>query len=387
MTHKANGMPCRFDLYWRTVFPKSRFCRMLDEGHFGRKFTNGSFGPLGTAAKVTALLAITLIFLAHTRQRNHVRLRARTLDSDDGVQFVRCRICGDRYRVISGRHLSKHDTDRETYMEEYGLSPDELSAKDFRMIMSSRKGYHPYGKGDWVNAIRKLYKQNKRVFASNLQVKYPHLYDQGIWIFGDWDKALRAAGFDPERMRIRRFWDKEKLIGEIRRMRNEELPLYAKCVMRTHGNVFYEALRQYGSWSKALLAAGITKKEFPRKLYKNRLGLLRALRDTLEGCSASEISQALRLQAEHYFGSVRNAIAALKKDRRLSRGWSKLKILTTLSRMHRAKVGLAYAKVRREFPALVSAAEAYFGSWGKALNAAGIDPNLYFVHHKWRKGA
>jgi hypothetical protein len=32
----------------------------------------------------------------------------------------------------------------------------------------------------------------------------------------------------------------------------------------------------------------------------------------------------------------------------------------------------------------VSAAEAYFGSWGKALFAAGIDPNSYFVHHKRR---
>ena len=97
--------------------------------------------------------------MAHTRQRNQARL------SDDGVQFVRCRVCRAHLRVISGRHLSKHDTDRETYMEEYRLSPDELSAKDFRMIMSSRKGYHPYGKRDWVDAIRKLYKRNNMIFA------------------------------------------------------------------------------------------------------------------------------------------------------------------------------------------------------------------------------
>ena len=86
--------------------------------------------------------------MAYTRQRNQARLPSRNFDSDDRIQFVRCRICGDHYRVISGRHLSTHDTDRETYMEEYRLSPDELSAKDFRMIMSSRKGYHPYGKRD-----------------------------------------------------------------------------------------------------------------------------------------------------------------------------------------------------------------------------------------------
>jgi len=59
--------------------------------------------------------------------------------------------------------------------------------------------------------------------------------------------------------------------------------------------------------------------------------------------------------------------------------------MTVISRMHRAKESLAYGRIRREVPALVSAAEAHFGSWGKALYAAGIDPNLYFVHNKWRK--
>ena len=65
----------------------------------------------------------------------------RSFDGDDDFAFVVCRICGDHRRVISGRHLSKHDTDRETYMEEYHLTPDELIAKDFRMIRSSRRAF------------------------------------------------------------------------------------------------------------------------------------------------------------------------------------------------------------------------------------------------------
>jgi hypothetical protein len=97
--------------------------------------------------------------------------------------------------------------------------------------------------------------------------------------------------------------------------------------------------------------------------------------------------QALKSKAEYYFGSLRKAVAALKKDRRLSHGWNKPKILKVLSLMHRSKKDLTYAGARRTVPALVSAAEAYFGSWGKALFAAGIDPNLYFVHHTWRKAA
>jgi hypothetical protein len=75
----------------------------------------------------------------------------------------------------------------------------------------------------------------------------------------------------------------------------------------------------------------------------------------------------------------------LKKQRKRLHGWNRRKIITVLSRMHRSKESLAYARARRVVPALVSAAEAHFGSWGKALYAAGINPNLYFVHHKWRK--
>ena len=50
MTSIAKAVPCRFDVYWRTMFPKSRFCRVLNGGHFGREFMNGCFTPVGTAA-------------------------------------------------------------------------------------------------------------------------------------------------------------------------------------------------------------------------------------------------------------------------------------------------------------------------------------------------
>jgi hypothetical protein len=54
-------------------------------------------------------------------------------------------------------------------MEEYGLSPDELIAKQFRIIQSSRRGYQPLGKSDWVAAIKKVYKRDGNVFAKRLQ--------------------------------------------------------------------------------------------------------------------------------------------------------------------------------------------------------------------------
>ena len=71
----------------------------------------------------------------------NLRRRNRRLVGINGIDFVRCRICGARRRVISGKHLSMHDIDRESYMEEFRLSPDELIAKVFRALQSSRKGY------------------------------------------------------------------------------------------------------------------------------------------------------------------------------------------------------------------------------------------------------
>jgi hypothetical protein len=181
-------------------------------------------------------------------------------DTNDGIEFVCCRICGDHRRVISGRHLSKHDTDRETYMEEYHLTPDQLIAKGFRILQSSRPGYYPNGKKEWIATIKKVYQKDGDVFAGHLQDRYGHLYEQGVWIFGDWDKALSAAGFDPEQMRERSLWDEKKIIEKIRSMHEKHLPLYAKYAMINHGDLLKAALRQFGSWAKALVASGVTKK-------------------------------------------------------------------------------------------------------------------------------
>jgi len=42
------------------------------------------------------------------------------INGTEGVDFVTCRMCGERRRVISGRYLSKHDTDRLTYIGRQG---------------------------------------------------------------------------------------------------------------------------------------------------------------------------------------------------------------------------------------------------------------------------
>lgn len=302
-------------------------------------------------------------------------------DKADRLDFVSCRICGRHLCVISGRHLSTHGTDRETYMEEYGLSPDELIAKDFRRIQSSRPGYQPHGKREWIAAVRQLYEAKGNVSLKHLQTRYRYLYEQGRWIFGDSDQALRAVGLKPELVRLREQLDQEKVVKQIRTLRARKLPLNAKYVLRNHPGTFSSGRRLFGSWSKALSAFEIA---VPKNTKGGRLGTLRALRDWIDKHSRADIPQGLKLQAIYYFGSVAQAIGALKTERRILLGWSTRKIIALIKRWHREKQNLSYAAARRNYPAEVSATEAYLGNWGNALHAAGIDPDLC-LHRKWRR--
>jgi len=148
-------------------------------------------------------------------------------------------------------------------------------------------------------------------------------------------------------------------------MRDQKLPLYARYVLKTHTALFSGSRREFGSRNNALLAAGITK-QVPKKQHKSCVGTLRSLRDVVETRSKAAIPAVLRSQATYYFGSLRNALVALKTDERLLSGWSKQKIITTLLRMHRAKESLASWKARCEVPPLASAAKNYFASWRNA---------------------
>jgi hypothetical protein len=93
---------------------------------------------------------------------------------------------------------------------------------------------------------------------------------------------------------------------------------------------------------------GVTRKPRTRKLYKGRLSLLNALSDVLEWHTVENMPQALKLEAAHFFGSLKRAVTALRKQRNRLPGWNRRKITTVLSRLHRSKESLAYARARRE---------------------------------------
>jgi hypothetical protein len=141
--------------------------------------------------------------MRHVRRQQHGKPRRSKFDNGNGIDFVRCRICGRHLCVISGRDLSTHGTDRETYIEEYRLSPDQLCSKTFRVNHSSRSDFCAHSRREWIAAMKAVYRKHGNVYPGFLQKHHPNLYLEGIWLNGgDWDAALRVLGFTPERMRL-----------------------------------------------------------------------------------------------------------------------------------------------------------------------------------------
>jgi hypothetical protein len=66
---------------------------------------------------------------------------------------------------------------------------------------------------------------------------------------------VRAAGFDPDKMRMQGSWDRQKIIKKLQNMRDRNLPLYARYMLKNHPALFSSVRREFGSWNNTLRAA------------------------------------------------------------------------------------------------------------------------------------
>jgi hypothetical protein len=142
--------------------------------------------------------------------------------------------------------------------------------------------------------------------------------------FGSWDKALEAAGIDPGSIRRYEAWDERKIVRRIKDRAKKRLPLNSKAMQDEDSKLFNAALNYFGGWDQALRAAGIA----PEDVYKRR----------------------------------RWTTDIIKKEIRA---------------LHKAGEDLAAPNMRKNHSSLYSAACKYFGTWTKAREACGIRRNYH----------
>jgi len=255
----------------------------------------------------------------------------------------------------------------------------------------------------------------------------PTLYAAGVRIFGSWRSVLMAAGIAPELGEGQEHWSIPKVLGIIRMLGHRRRRLCPEEIHRHYSNVDEAARRIFGSWPKAILAAGVDPAKILRVVPWSRERIIEAIltrvlhskplgRRSVSPPSLADAAvrifgswdaalTAAGLDPQAYVDpepevpsatrrgrprkvdagvSANNgpergdpATAPVKRLRKPPTPWSNQAVLEAIVARHQAQRRMDSSSVQKEERSLYRAATWRHGTWRSALLAAGLDHNAF----------
>jgi hypothetical protein len=192
-------------------------------------------------------------------------------------------------------------------------------------------------------------------------------------------------------------WTSESILGRIRTLHANGVDLSYRAVTATDRALLSAAVYHFGSFRKAVEAAGVpyvsnrskpgwTREsiiELVQKAHKEGTDLswsaVMSREDDLRRAAFASLQKRL-------FGSWNAALIAADIDpnaTRAYRAWTRETIAQALRKRHQAGMPMSSAALQAEEPALHAAAFRYFGSFDAALQAAKLKPETVRLRRKW----
>jgi hypothetical protein len=177
---------------------------------------------------------------------------------------VLCRLCGERFRLITPTHLwHRHrwsgSRPSELYKKRFGVATVWSDASRRAMSESLESHYDRKGRL-WtrrriVAAVARRVRAGRPLRFRDVWRDEPELYWTAQRLFGSWEEALRAAGVEPPPWPE---WTRERIVGEIRRRAKAGRSVRYASVFRDSKPLYWAGQRVLGSWQAALRAAGVS---------------------------------------------------------------------------------------------------------------------------------
>jgi hypothetical protein len=180
-----------------------------------------------------------------------------------------------------------------------------------------------WSKDEIALEILHLHGANQPLSYGEVQKNQLRLLRAATRYFGSWKNAVEYAGLDYDQIRRYQVWTRERIVEQIQRHHREGQDLSWRHVStRLDPALAAAAIRgnRFGSWERALEAAGLD------------------------------------------YGEIRR-----------HRAWNAATVRQELRRRHGAGESLRVSDVTEESPALVAAARRHFDGWYEAVDAAGLD--------------
>lgn len=237
-----------------------------------------------------------------------------------------------------------------------------------------------------VRALRKLHRSGADLSYNALAKRKQSLVSAAAYHFGSYRKAVARAGIDYARVTRRPRWDKQAIIQLIKQARRQGNDLHWSAVTTRRDELAKAAFaslqpRLFGSWDRALHAAGLDADEVNRYRKWTKNGIVFELRqryrdhEPLNSGAIQRDDPGLHAAAVRHFSSYDEALRAARLDPervRQRRRWAREDVIRALRQTHRAGRPLSDSAVRRQHPAVYGAAVRLFGSFTAARSAAGI---------------
>jgi len=243
-----------------------------------------------------------------------------------------------------------------------------------------------WDKDEVVRSLKKLHRSGVDLSYNALAKRKQSLVSAAAYHFGSYRKAVEKAGVDYAEVTRRPRWNKNAIIGLIKEARRKSEDLHWSAVT-TRGDELSKAAfaslqpRLFGSWDRALHAAGLDADEVNRYRKWNRDSIVFELKqrhrdhEPLNSGAIQREDPGLHAAAVRHFSSYDGALRAAKVDPqkvRERRSWTRDEVVRGLKQAQRSGKPLSDSAVRRDHPALYGAAVRLFGSFTSARTAAGI---------------
>lgn len=261
--------------------------------------------------------------------------------------------------------------------------------------MRKRTTYSRWSESKIINEIRRLHEEGIPLTVQHISRAYSSLYSAALRYFKGWNHAVIAAGIDyitilsaSRRVAADKItkWDRESVVEAVRKIPPEDLWFVYKTDIALHS----AARREFGTWRRAVEAAGysyeyineIAPTKYTTWSKEKIIRMIRTL--TLEQLTYGRMTKdnlLLYSAAYRKFGNWSNALRAAGFDEETimacfsNRKWTADRLVVTIRRMYEEGKRLGSGYMQKHEPSLFSAAFRRFGSWGNAVEAAGIDYN------------
>ncbi|MBI3271259.1 MAG: hypothetical protein HYZ53_19815 [Planctomycetes bacterium] len=287
--------------------------------------------------------------------------------------------------AICRRNASLYDAAERQYGT-WSRAVREAGLDYAQMRASALRGRRSAAKNRVCAGIRARQQAGEPLDAKTVERTDRRLYHGATIYHGNWGSALRAAGLDPDAVRLKPtapIWSREKILAEIARWNTAERPVSPSLILRKNPALYAITKVYFGNWRKALAALGLDYlKHFewarnrwtPERVTAEIRSEHRAGR-SLDRAAVCRRYYGLFSAANRVSGGWRAALAAagLNPDEHMRlRPRSRDQILTAIRDRVRRGATLATNATAAEDAGLVRAGAKYFGAWRAAIRAAGF---------------